>query len=160
MNSPAILYSFRRCPYAIRARMTLSVAEIEYEHREVLLKDKPVELLQASAKATVPVLVLGGDTSERTPPEILDESIDIMRWALAKKDPEQWLEDSESQQKEIERWVEDFESAFKPNLDAYKYGNNRTEEAEQLRVDARETCESVLQGLNCLLYTSPSPRDS
>jgi len=71
-----VLYSFRRCPYAIRARMALCYAEIQVELREVLLKDKPAAMLEASAKGTVPVLVLEDGT-------VLDESYDVMRWALA-----------------------------------------------------------------------------
>ena len=128
--SSHILYSFRRCPYAIRARMTLRIAGIEYEHREVLLKDKPAELVRVSPKATVPVLIL--DNQEQ--PQVLEESLDIMRWALAQKDPESWLAAEPSAQRDIEDWLVTFEETFKPNLDAYKYGN-------------------------CLLYTSPSPRD-
>ncbi len=84
MSNPHILYSFRRCPYAMRARMGLKISEIGYEHREILLRDKPAELLSISPKATVPVMVLESG-------EIVDESFDIMLWALKQHDPEQWL---------------------------------------------------------------------
>jgi glutaredoxin 2 len=79
-----ILYSFRRCPYAMRARMALLISEQVCVLREVALRAKPAEMIAASAKATVPVLVLpdGG---------VIDESLDIMRWALARNDPEDWL---------------------------------------------------------------------
>ena len=71
-----ILYSFRRCPYAMRARMALLVSGISWELREVVLRDKPAEMIVASPKATVPVLVLpdGG---------VIDESIEIMREGMA-----------------------------------------------------------------------------
>lgn len=75
-----ILYSFKRCPFAIRARMTLIACGLDYEHREVDLKQKPKSLLQYSPKGTVPVLVLKDKT-------VIDESIDIMRWAIKQKDP-------------------------------------------------------------------------
>ena len=75
MNDSPVLYSFRRCPYAIRARMAVAAAGIEVTIREVLLKDKPPELIAASAKATVPVLVLPDGN-------VIDESLEIMGWAL------------------------------------------------------------------------------
>ena len=68
-----ILYSFRRCPYAIRARMAIFMAGITCELREVLLSDKPDELIEISPKATVPVLCLGG--------KVIDESLDIIKWS-------------------------------------------------------------------------------
>jgi len=144
MKNPHILYSFRRCPYAIRARMALRVAGIEYEHREVLLKDKPAELVRVSAKATVPVLVL----HDADPEEILEESVDIMRWALAHKDPESWLAGDTAAQERIENWVQQFEVEFKPNLDAYKYGGDKDEAAVQAKMQARLRCEKVLGELN------------
>ena len=79
-----VLYSFRRCPYAMRARHTLLVTGQAVELREVVLRDKPPELLAASAKGTVPVLVLPDGA-------VLEESLDIMDWALARADPEGWL---------------------------------------------------------------------
>ena len=84
MSALPILYSFRRCPYAIRARMALWVAGVKVELREVKLAAKPPALLAASPKATVPVLVLTDGT-------VIDESLTIMRWALAQHDPEGWL---------------------------------------------------------------------
>ena len=79
-----ILYSFRRCPYAIRARMALNYAGISVVIREVKLSDKPMELIQASSKATVPVLVLNSG-------EIIDESLDIMLWAIKQSYEKDWL---------------------------------------------------------------------
>ncbi len=78
-----ILYSFRRCPYAIRARMAIHYARQTVELREVFLKDKPVSMLLASPKATVPVLVLPDG-------KVLEESIDIMHWAISLRDSDGW----------------------------------------------------------------------
>ena len=83
MNKLPVLYSFRRCPYAIRARMAIYQANIQCEIREVVLKDKPKSMLQLSSKGTVPVLL----TPDK---EIIDQSIDVMRWALELNDPENW----------------------------------------------------------------------
>lgn len=80
MSQP-VLYSFRRCPFAMRARMALDVAGIELEHREILLKNKPRAMLEASPKGTVPVLVL-------TDGRVIEESLDVMHWALAQNDPQ------------------------------------------------------------------------
>jgi len=76
-----ILYGFRRCPYAIRARMAIIYAGIPVEIREVELKNKPEHLLAISPKGTVPVLQLVNGV-------VIEESLDIMRWALAQHDPQ------------------------------------------------------------------------
>ncbi|HBQ22263.1 MAG TPA: glutathione S-transferase, partial [Alphaproteobacteria bacterium] len=91
-----ILYSFRRCPYAMRARMALDAAQIPITHREILLKNKPAKMIEASCKGTVPVLVLDED-------HVLDESMDIMHWALAINDPEHWQRDPALADKLISR---------------------------------------------------------
>ena len=77
-----ILYSYRRCPYAMRARMALRYAGIEVEHREIELRNKPQSMLLASPKGTVPVLCMGD--------RVLDQSVDIMRWAIQQSDPDAW----------------------------------------------------------------------
>ena len=82
-NQPA-LYSFRRCPYAMRARMTVLQSGLAVELRDILLKDKPEEMTTLSPKATVPVLVLPNK-------EVLEESLDIMTWAIEQADPDNWL---------------------------------------------------------------------
>jgi glutathione S-transferase len=103
-----ILYSFRRCPYAMRARMAIAVSGVEVEHREILLRDKPAEMLAASPKGTVPVLVLpDGD--------VIDESLDVMRWALAQSDPENWLGGVDN------ALIATNDGPFKADLDRYKY---------------------------------------
>jgi len=103
-----ILYSFRRCPYAMRARMALLVSEVPFELREVVLRDKPAAMIAASPKATVPVLV-------RASGEVIDESLDIMRWALAQNDPENWLAGDDA------ALIDRFDDRFKHHLDRYKY---------------------------------------
>ena len=104
---PPILYSFRRCPYAMRARMALAVSGTACAIREVVLADKPAEMIEASPKATVPVLVLHD--------RVIDESLDIMRWALARNDPEDWLGGDDP------TLIAGFDGAFKRHLDRYKY---------------------------------------
>lgn len=98
MTSPVpILYSYRRCPYAMRARMALRYSQIVVEIREITLKDKPASMLQRSPKGTVPVLVLATG-------EVIDESLNIMRWALAQHDPDNWrMTDNSDAISEMER---------------------------------------------------------
>jgi glutathione S-transferase len=107
-----ILYSFRRCPYAMRARLALLVSGIEYEHREVVLRDKPAALLAASPKGTVPVLVLQSG-------QVIDQSLDIMLWALRQNDPYRWLEHEE----DVLKLIAQCDGDFKFHLDRYKYPN-------------------------------------
>ena len=106
-----ILYSFRRCPYAMRARLALAVSGQTVELREVVLRNKPSELLAASPKATVPVLVLPDG-------QVIEQSLDIMRWALEHHDPEGWLQ---APLAEILALVAQVDGPFKHHLDRYKY---------------------------------------
>jgi glutathione S-transferase len=119
-----ILYSFRRCPYAMRARLALVYANIQVELREVVLRDKPAELLELSPKATVPVLqLLDG--------EILEESIDIMLWALEQHDPDYWYQNrSPAQQAEMRMLIKQNDGEFKYYLDRYKYADRYPEHDE------------------------------
>ncbi len=110
-----LLYSFRRCPYAMRARLALTYAGIELEHREILLKDKPQEMLDISPKGTVPVLVLPNGT-------VIEESLDIMHWALKQHDPDHWLI-GYNQDLIIQN-----DTFFKRALDRYKYPNRYPDE--------------------------------
>ena len=111
-----ILYSFRRCPYAIRARLALRVSGIQVELREVVLSDKPAAFLAYSEKATVPVLVVDEQL-------IIDESLDIMYWALEKNDPEDWLVQESSLQQATEHLLDFNDNEFKSHLDHYKYSD-------------------------------------
>jgi glutathione S-transferase len=108
------LYSFRRCPYAMRARMAVRYAGCAVEIVEVSLKAKPVEMLERSPKGTVPVLVLGD--------QVLEQSLDIMRWALAQSDPDDWLmADDEVARLLIADLIARNDGSFKTSLDQYKY---------------------------------------
>jgi glutathione S-transferase len=109
-----ILYSFRRCPYAMRARLALMVSNRVCELREVVLRDKPQEMLEVSAKGTVPILI---DVDGR----VLDQSIDIMLWALRQHDPEKWLMPEQGSVAEMLELIALFDQGFKYHLDRYKY---------------------------------------
>ncbi|MEM7006987.1 MAG: glutathione S-transferase [Pseudomonadota bacterium] len=108
-----ILYSFRRCPYAMRARLALYVSGVEYRLREVVLRDKPDEMLAVSPKGTVPVLQIDAG-------KVLEESREIMAWALAKHDPDSWLDVDRN---EAEALINACDGPFKRALDRYKYPN-------------------------------------
>ncbi len=112
MRAP-ILYSFRRCPYAMRARLALQASGTTVELREVVLKDKPAELLQASPKGTVPVLLLPDD-------RVLEQILDTMLWALLQRDPEHWLP-LQSDWQDAMDCIALNDGAFKHALDRYKY---------------------------------------
>ncbi len=107
-----VLYTYRRCPYAMRARMALLQAHIAFEAHEIVLRDKPPELLKASPKGTVPVLVLPGG-------RVIDESLDVMRWAFDGRDGAGWWERAQSEA--CKAWVATNDGPFKQLLDAYKY---------------------------------------
>lgn len=136
MSHP-ILYTFRRCPYAIRARMALVYSHIQIEQREVDLKNKPEDLLKASAKGTVPVLVLKNG-------QVIEQSIEIMMWALGKSDPDDWSNPQLKDKSDELIYTNDI--LFKPILDRYKYAQN-TEET----LYYREQAQPYLHQLNLLL---------
>ena len=110
----AVLYSFRRCPYAMRARLALLAGRVHCEIREVALRSKPAELLAASVKATVPVLVLPDG-------QVIDQSLEIMRWALARHDPPHWLRPRTETLEAMLALISMNDEDFKPHLDRYKY---------------------------------------
>ncbi|MEO1648789.1 MAG: glutathione S-transferase [Pseudomonadota bacterium] len=149
MSTLPILYSFRRCPYAMRARMALWVAGITVELREVKLANKPPELAQASPKATVPVLVLPDGSSQGT---VIEESLAIMRWALEQNDPEGWLAGEDTS------IIERNDGPFKRALDRYKYPTRYPDEAagdeETFRFDHRSHGLAFLEELNSHLAVS------
>lgn len=106
-----ILYSYRRCPYAMRARMALKYAGVAVEIREIALRDKPAHLLQISPKGTVPVLLT-------TQGVVLEQSLDIMHWALQQSDPDGWLSADAAQTQQL---ITENDTSFKQALDRYKY---------------------------------------
>jgi glutathione S-transferase len=118
VSAPApIIYSFRRCPYAMRARLALAASGLPVRVREVVLRDKPPEMLAASPKGTVPVLVL-------TDGSVIDESLEVMHWALAQNDPEGWLRADAA---ETARLIQQNDGPFKRALDRYKYPERHAE---------------------------------
>lgn len=117
-----ILYSFRRCPYAMRARLAIASSEQQCVLREVVLRNKPEELLAASPKGTVPVLVL--DT------QVIDESLDIMQWALTQSDPESLLNPQKGDLAQMLALISENDGAFKQALDRYKYPQRHAEYVE------------------------------
>ncbi len=134
-----ILYSFRRCPYAMRARLAIASAGISCELREIVLRDKAPEFLTASPKATVPVIVTGN--------EVIEESLDIMLWALKQNDPENWLDMPDAGFALIHEMTEQGVS-FKAALDRYKYASRFDD------VDAsqeRDTASAYLMRLDTML---------
>ncbi len=112
-----IFYSFRRCPYAMRARLALSVSGQAHEHREILLSDKPAAMLAVSPKGTVPVLVLPDG-------QVIDESLDIMLWALYRHDPEHWLQPEQGDMNDMRALIKQCDGPFKQAQDAYKYARD------------------------------------
>ena len=109
-----VLYSFRRCPYAIRARLALYTSGMVVELREVSLRDKPASMLAASPKGSVPVLVLADG-------QVVDESWEIMQWALHQNDPQGWLGQNDSHVYAAAPLVRENDTVFKYHLDRYKY---------------------------------------
>ena len=118
MNRPPdlVLYSFRRCPFAIRARLALAISRTTFELREVKLAAKPAQLLEKSPKGTVPILVAPDG-------QVIDESLNIMRWALENRDPEGWLDRLDPE------LIADNDRPFKHDLDRYKYSGRSTEDS-------------------------------
>lgn len=139
-----ILYSFRRCPYAIRARLTLKYSGIPVELREVVLADKPDEMLDASPKGTVPVLILDDGT-------VLEESLDIMNWALSHNDPDNWLVNNETTAEKTSQLIDINDGPFKQHLDHYKYAVRFPEHSPEYY---RDQADGYLSKLNSLLKKS------
>jgi glutathione S-transferase len=141
-NTRPILYSFRRCPYAMRARMAIYIAGIDVQKIEVELKSKPQSLLHFSPKGTVPVVVTAQGN-------VIDQSRDIMHWALTQADPENWLFTGNIlRQLQTIQLVDECDNAFKPLLDRYKYFDRYPEHSQ---LHYRQQAEVFLQKLeNCL----------
>ena len=133
-----ILYSFRRCPYAIRARWALLNTNQVVELREVELKNKPIELIQISKKATVPVL----KTSLN---KVIDESLEIMIWSIKRSNMHELFGDKNNDiSKEILSLIEINDNAFKYHLDRFKYASRfNIEESETHRSEAMKILLSL-----------------
>ena len=144
LNKP-VLYSFRRCPYAMRARMALYSSGITCELREVVLRDKPDAMLKASPKATVPVL-------EISPGTVIDESLSVMLWALDHHDPENWMSPESGSADQMMALITEADGEFKDNLDRYKYPT-RYEGADAEHY--RSLGEAFLKKLDARLHHTP-----
>jgi glutathione S-transferase len=146
------LYSFRRCPYAMRARMALRYSGVPVEIIEVSLKAKPAEMLAISPKGTVPVLNAEG--------RVIDESLEIMRWALALNDPDDWLLAGDSR---IDELIEANDQGFKVHLNRYKYAERYPEQPmEFYRAEGAvflQRLEGLLNDRDYLLTDHPSLAD-
>ncbi len=140
-----LLYSFRRCPYAIRARLALQVSGGAYELREIQLRDKPPFMLAASPKGSVPVLVLPDG-------QVIDESWEIMQWALQQHDPDNWLGADGQHLAAAAALVAINDGSFKTALDRYKYADRHP---EQSPLFYRTAGELFLQQLEIQLQTNP-----
>lgn len=127
-----VLYSFRRCPYAMRARMAIRICDITYEHREILLKEKPKSMLAYSPKGTVPVLIT--ETKQ-----VVDESLDVMLWAIDKVNHplKESLDDSKP-------WIKRNDTFFKPNLDRYKYPSRYAHEGSENEVHSKAHAQAEI----------------
>jgi glutathione S-transferase len=123
-----VLYTFRRCPFAIRARLALCLNQRQCEVREIKLSDKPLDMIKRSSKGTVPVLILNDGN-------VLDESIDIMRWSF---------DQNYKTNDELELWISKIDTDFKYHLDRYKYPNRYHNTSPH---DHRDACLDMLKKL-------------
>ena len=138
-----VFYSFRRCPYAIRARMALYYSGITCELREIELKNKPQTMLDASPKGTVPVLILDEG-------KVIDESLDVMYWALQSgKDQHNWLATDVDKYRAL---ILQNDGDFKHYLDRYKYADRYPEYSKSYY---RQQAEKFLQKLESCLVSTP-----
>jgi glutathione S-transferase len=144
-----VLYSFRRCPYAMRARLAIVAAGLQVEIRELVLRAKPAHMLDISPKGTVPVLWLQNG-------EVVDQSLDVMSWAVAQQFPASWMPLGENQRQQADEWIALLDGEFKHHLDRYKYPHryHRQTDTENYTCDPevhRAACVKVLEQWNEVL---------
>ncbi len=151
MTNLPILYSFRRCPYAIRARMALNYAGISYELREVSLKNKPREMLDISAKGTTPVMQIFDSGTFNQDFIVLEESLDIMNWAIQQNDPLSWEDLPDESMAIAKQLIDTNDHEFKQALDRYKYPNRFPEKPQEFY---RQQAEEFLQVLELRLQSN------
>ena len=152
MNA-ALLYSFRRCPYAMRARLALRYSGVPVRIIEVSLKAKPAEMLALSPKGTVPVLNVGD--------QVIEESLEIMEWALAQHDPDDWLLQGDPA---VLALIAENDQVFKHHLNRYKYAERYPEQPmEHYRAEGEvflQKLEGLLAEREYLLAEHPSLADA
>ena len=141
-NNLPILYSFRRCPYAMRARMAIHISGQKCQLREVLLRDKPPSMLEYSAKGTVPVLILQDG-------KVIDESLDVIDWALNLNDPDDWQRSKDT--KKTKELIKINDGEFKYHLDRYKYSKRYDNEDPEFH---RKKCLKFIELINNELNNS------
>ena len=142
-----ILYTFRRCPYAIRARLAINVSGGEVETREVDLRNKPQAMLQCSPKGTVPVLQFADGS-------VIEESLDIMRWALTIHDPDGWMNGDAVWASDAMSLIDENDGSFKHCLDRYKYpGRGQPDGPQHAAEYYRDEAGVFLWKLNARLTT-------
>ena len=141
-NNLPILYSFRRCPYAMRARMAIHISGQKCELREVLLRDKPPSMLEYSPKGTVPVLILQDGY-------VIDESLDVIDWALNLSDPDDWQRSKDT--KKTKELIKINDGEFKYHLDRYKYSKRYDNEDPEFH---RKKCLKFIESVNNELNNS------
>lgn len=139
-----ILYSFRRCPYAMRARLALLATNTPVYIREIVLRNKPVAMIEASPKATVPVLVLHDGS-------VIDESRDIAEWALKRHGSHPWLDTDKTAMAAL---IDRNDGPFKRALDRYKYPNRYDDEAID-RDAQRAICADIIVDYEARLTNQP-----
>ncbi len=154
MTDQHLLYSFRRCPYAMRARLGLKSAGIKVELREIVLRNKPAHMIELSPKATVPVLRLNTG-------EVIDESLDVVIWALKQNDPSNLLSPENHSLEEMLKLIAENDGPFKHHLDRTKYSvrypeDNKEDHKQQaseflLKLNNRLSNQSFLFGNQCSL---------
>ena len=137
-----ILYSFRRCPYAMRARMALILASKECELREILLKNKPDEMLEISSKGTVPVMQFVD--------KVLDESLDIISWAMESPVSNVYTYTG-TEELLSEELIKLFDSKFKYHLDRYKYSSRYGADPK----NHQDECKIILNDLEDKINPKP-----
>ena len=141
-----ILYSFRRCPYAIRARWALRESLVKVELREVDLKNKPVDLIKNSQNKTVPLLILKNG-------EIIEESLDIILWTLSnskKSDQKKYFPNDIKE--EILNIIRENDQEFKFHLDRFKYASRFDEKDKDYHF---YEAQNIIKNWNFLLKDNP-----
>lgn len=137
-----VLYSLRRCPYAMRGRMGIALSKQQVLLREIVTKDKPSELLASSPKGTVPVLVLSDGN-------VIEQSLEVMMWALHRNDPQDLLRLSNpSLSKQIHQLIQQNDNEFIGHLEKYRASvRYRNDDIEQ----RRNLCEAFISELEAKL---------
>ena len=157
-NSLPILYSLQHCPYAMRARLAILKSQQKVQIRAIVMKNKPEEMITASPKATVPVLVIVNNTDQSV--KVIDESLDIMLWALNNSDPDNLLYSHDPDAlTEMLSLIKQNDDEFKPRLEKYKRAKRfHGDDLEACRLDCEPFIELLEQRLiKNTFFMGPTP---